>query len=418
MAYGYLICLGDKTTCGGTVLGGDGDFTINGRAQARQGDPVTCGVTGKMYQILGGVWDIVNDGIPVAGSLDSFSSCPCHANLIPSDDGFAYESTHGVMAPSQHHSLNTAPTNQSHLESARQYFSEKQRAEATRAQAGHSRAATAGNSLTPELIAVAGSQHDNGSGNKMMFIGQAVRELAQFKRFHPDLSRTLVVFTPDYNKAMLDAARDSAEAYAAEMVEISTTQELIDYINHGRNRQRSPIRQLSLFSHGVPQQIAFGYQLPGHLQMSLDVLDHTDISPQAFSENARLDSYACRTGMGNLSDHPIEDGVQFFPQTNESLAQLLANHLRIKVRAFIRRSDYKNTWDSFSERRMGDICNATANALPQQEWCDKWGSLADERQVYDEDQDFTYQLLGAINPVVSGDTPLGAPEGFFEFLPK
>lgn len=360
----------------------------------------------------------MNDGLAVAGSLDSFSGCPCHAKLIPSDYSCAYESTNGVMALSRNHSLGPVPKKQSYVDSARQYFSDKQRAASARTQTGHASAITSDEPLTPELIAVAGSQHDNGSGNKMMFIGQAVRELAQFKRFHPDLCRTLVLFTPDYNEDMLGAARDSVGAYAASMVEITTTQELIDYINHGRDRQRSPIQQLPLFSHGVPQQIAFGYQLPGHFQMSLDVLDHTDISPQAFSENARLDSYACRTGMGNLSDHPIEDGVQFFPQTNESLAQLLANHLRIKVRAFIRRSDYKNTWGSFSERRVGDICQATANALPQQGWCDRWNTLDAERRDYHQNWRFTYQVLGATNAVVSGDTPLGAPEGFFEFLPK
>ncbi|WP_177454440.1 hypothetical protein [Pseudomonas sp. Irchel 3E13] len=152
--------------------------------------------------------------------------------------------------------------------------------------------------------------------------------------------------------------------------------------------------------------------------MSLDVLDYHDISPEAFSETARLDSYACRTGMGNLSDYPIEDGVQLFPQTNESLAQLLANHLRIKVGAFIRRSDYKNTWGSFSERRMGSVCKVTNDVAPQQEWCDRWNTLDAERAKNDQNLDFTYQAVGAINPVVSGDTPLGAPDGYFEFLPK
>ncbi|WP_081263228.1 PAAR domain-containing protein [Pseudomonas putida] len=83
MALGYLIRVGDRTTCGGAVLGGDGDSIIDGRAQARESDPVTCGVTGKTYQILGGVWHFVNDGLAVAGSLDSFSSCPCHAKLFP-----------------------------------------------------------------------------------------------------------------------------------------------------------------------------------------------------------------------------------------------------------------------------------------------------------------------------------------------
>lgn len=227
-----------------------------------------------------------------------------------------------------------------------------------------------------------------------------------------------MIFTPAYNKEMLNAARGSADLYGADVVEISTTQELIDYLNHGKDRGQSPIEQLSIFSHGVPRTIAFGYQLPGHFQMSLDVRDCSDISPQAFSEKARLDSYACRTGMGNLSDYPVEDGIQFFPQTNESLAQHLANHLRIRVGAFIRRSDYKNTWGSFNERRMGDLCEVSNDVAPQQEWCGSWKNLRAERGENDQNNNFTYQAVGAINPVISGDTPLGAPEGYFEFIPK
>src|SRR5690606_27439013 len=148
----------------------------------------------------------------------------------------------------------------------------------------------------------------------------------------PALTRTLVVFTPSYNPAMFSAARNSAKAYGAGFVEVTKAQELIDYLNRGKDRQQSPIEHLSLFSHGVPHRIAFGYQLAGDFQMSLDVLSYDKISPLAFSSSARIDSYACRTGMGNRSEFPIEDGIQFFPQTNESLAQLLANHLQIKVR--------------------------------------------------------------------------------------
>ena len=418
MAFGYIIRLGDKTTCGGQVLGGDGDFTISGIPSARESDPVSCGVTGKTYQILGGVPSFTSDGLVVAGSLDSFSSCPCHARLIPSDFGFSYESSNSVLAPAGNQSSTAVSTSPANPAWAQQSFSRHQEAVIASAQARRSRSTATGTSLKPERIAVAGSQHDNGSGNKMMFIGQAVRELAQFKRFHPASTRTLVVFTPSYSKEMLNAARSSADAYGAGIVEITSTQELIDYLNHGRDRQQSPIEQLSIFSHGVPQQLAFGYQLQGHFQMSLDVLDYTDISPEAFSENARLDSYACRTGMGNVSDYPIEDGIQFFPQTNESLAQLLANHLRIKVGAFIRRSDYRNTWGSFGERRLGEVCEISNNVAPDQEWCGSWGALDAERSRNDRDLDFTYQVVGAINPVESGDTPLGAPGGYFEFLPK
>lgn len=209
-------------------------------------------------------------------------------------------------------------------------------------QPGSSTSTAAKEPLTPELIAVAGSQHDKGSGNKMMFIGQAVRELAEFKRSKPSLTRTLVLFTSSYNDAMLSAARSSTEAYGADLVSVSSVKELINYLNSGKDRKQSPIEHLSLFSHGVPQQIAFGYELEERFEMALTVLNVKHISPLAFSSSAVIDSYACRTGMGNRSEFPIDDAIQFFPETNESLAQLLADHLQVKVRAYIRRSDYKN----------------------------------------------------------------------------
>ncbi|TRO24308.1 hypothetical protein EQ826_17560 [Ectopseudomonas mendocina] len=272
--------------------------------------------------------------------------------------------------------------------------------------------------LSPELIAVAGSQYDGRSGNKMMFIGQAVRELTEFKRSKPGLARTLVVFTPSYSHLMLNAARRSAEAYGATFVGVANIEEFIDYLNQGKDRKLSPIEHLSLFSHGIPHQIAFGYQLAERFDMSLNVLNYTKVSPLAFAGTARLDSYACRTGMGNRSVFPIEDAVQFYPQTNESLAQLLADHLQIKMRAYIRRSDYKNTWGSFEERQLGKICGISGNSTQGEEWCERWKELENERHEINEDQAFTYQIIGAINPVVSGDTPIGAPGGHFEFLPK
>ncbi|WP_371369020.1 hypothetical protein ACA097_05600 [Pseudomonas sp. QL9] len=153
-------------------------------------------------------------------------------------------------------------------------------------------------------------------------------------------------------------------------------------------------------------------------QMAFDVLRYSKISPQAFSSSARIDSYACRTGMGNRPEYPIEEGIQLFPQTNENLAQLLADHLRIKVRAFIRRSDYRNTWGTFEERQLGKLCEISDNAAPGDEWCRKWRLLKKERSQYNKLGDFTYQRIGAINPVISGDTPLGVPGGHFEFSPK
>lgn len=92
MAIGYVIRMGDKTSCGGQVLQGNPETIIDGMPMARQGDLVSCGVTGQTYSIVGGIQDFFDEGQVAAGSLDSFSSCPCQATLLPGSDGFSYTS--------------------------------------------------------------------------------------------------------------------------------------------------------------------------------------------------------------------------------------------------------------------------------------------------------------------------------------
>ncbi|QHF43662.1 hypothetical protein PspS35_07525 [Pseudomonas sp. S35] len=84
MNEGHFIGLGDKTTCGGKVLHGDPRVNIYGLLHAREGDRVTCGKHEGIYNILGGISHIESHGKLVAGTLDSLSSCPCRAKLIPS----------------------------------------------------------------------------------------------------------------------------------------------------------------------------------------------------------------------------------------------------------------------------------------------------------------------------------------------
>jgi hypothetical protein len=227
-----------------------------------------------------------------------------------------------------------------------------------------------------------------------------------------------VVFTAGYSAEMLASAKESAELYRADFVTVQGIEELFRYLNQGKDRKQSPIEHLALFSHGVPQRIAFGHELADESSMDLSVLNYRKLSPAAFADDARLDSHACRTGMGNQPDLPIEEAVQFYPQTNESLAQLLANHLRVRVRAYIRRSDYKNTWGSFEERRLADLCGLSDDRAPSTAWCREWNALDEERNRSFEEKNYTYQISGAKNPVISGSTPYGVPGGHFEFAPK
>ncbi|WLH22454.1 PAAR domain-containing protein [Pseudomonas sp. FP215] len=83
MSVGHFICQGDKTSCGGEVLGVDQTTHMNGRLRACEGDPVTCGKDGQTYKIIGGISFMESNGQLVAGTVDSYSGCPCKAELIP-----------------------------------------------------------------------------------------------------------------------------------------------------------------------------------------------------------------------------------------------------------------------------------------------------------------------------------------------
>lgn len=83
MSVGYFLRVGDGTTCGGKILTGDPTFQWYGVSAAREGDMVKCGIFPGTYKILGGVATTFDGGQALAGTLDSFSSCPCRARFIP-----------------------------------------------------------------------------------------------------------------------------------------------------------------------------------------------------------------------------------------------------------------------------------------------------------------------------------------------
>lgn len=93
MTTGIVLCQGDRTSCGGRIVVGSALGSAFGKPIAKEGDPVTCGKDGNTYKIIGGI-SIFTDGADdrrVAGSLDSYSSCPCKAKIRPSNAYPMYE---------------------------------------------------------------------------------------------------------------------------------------------------------------------------------------------------------------------------------------------------------------------------------------------------------------------------------------
>ena len=93
MAKGYFLRVGDKTSCGGEVLSGHSTVFLRGAELPREGSLVSCGKNpGMTYSIISGPGKIRVGGMPLAGTLDSVSSCPCRATFISSiPDGYGKE---------------------------------------------------------------------------------------------------------------------------------------------------------------------------------------------------------------------------------------------------------------------------------------------------------------------------------------
>ncbi|WP_156292686.1 S-type pyocin domain-containing protein [Serratia oryzae] len=91
MAKGHYLVIQDKTTCGGIITEGDITHTLFGRAIAREQDRVTCGKHPGTYIIVGHIPNDTVNGRKFAGTLHSFSSCPCKARFIPSMLNDTYE---------------------------------------------------------------------------------------------------------------------------------------------------------------------------------------------------------------------------------------------------------------------------------------------------------------------------------------
>ena len=88
---GYFLFRGDKTVCGGRILEGCTDHQFFDKDMACEGHKVSCGKHPGHYRICGGLNDDDIHGKRIAGTLDSYSSCPCKSKFVPSNWDDYYE---------------------------------------------------------------------------------------------------------------------------------------------------------------------------------------------------------------------------------------------------------------------------------------------------------------------------------------
>jgi len=89
-AKGYYLFRDDRTVCGGVIIEGWSDHQHFDKDMACEGHKVTCGKHEGRYRICGGLDDDIH-GKRIAGTLHSYSSCPCKSKFVPSIFDSDYE---------------------------------------------------------------------------------------------------------------------------------------------------------------------------------------------------------------------------------------------------------------------------------------------------------------------------------------
>jgi hypothetical protein len=224
--------------------------------------------------------------------------------------------------------------------------------------------------------------------NKMMFAAQGVRGL-QLNAGGADC-KTLIYFETGYNGAQKAAINTAGTTYAspARTFAITTTDALIAKLNAANFPGDSCSRRIlrvDFYSHGLPDDLAFGYDGDNAGAQSFKASHARRLNRERFDihgTSGSIYSWACRTA---ISENGVKGG----------LAQVLADATGATVYAYARRTEYTNTWN-------------TGSQTPAQ---------AGLTEIAGEGSRVLWHPGGALGGVVEGSTPAENLSGRFQFRP-
>jgi len=270
-----------------------------------------------------------------------------------------------------------------------------------------------------EFIYIVGTeQHSASYGNKMMFPAQAIREVKECVK-KDDYRITIIIFKDGFNSEELKVIEKSAKKHYSEVnfVKINSVKELINYINNGNKkigRETIKIKTIKIFAHGLASVLDFGLDGNNRQSQQFKISHVSQLKKDIFSKDAKLYSYACRTG--NADTRPIvsvnpmykyDDNWLELVKPSKSLAQKLADHLNVTVYAYLKRSLYTSTWnDKGDEKYQKDYKEIDDESI------NGWGNL--KKWVFDWDEAL-WHPNGAYAPPTTGETPYGLPSGMYIF---
>jgi hypothetical protein len=286
-----------------------------------------------------------------------------------------------------------------------------------------------------EVILVVGEEQLNQThGNKLRFPAHAVREIRE--RYSSNYDVTILMFEGGYTQAEIDCVERSAQLHNpnAKVIPISSTAQLIDYINTGTTEAAhsaeisvSPrsypnangevvlVWHLQFFSHGLPSRITFEPDARYETRRTFGFAQVDKLDPSAFDKDATIWSFACRAGNAG----PVDDqGFNYAGRdwraalkVHESLAQKLTDHLRIPVYAFVGRADTSLTWADDHSRPDWDYRKQFVDVY------DRNIDVGRNPRFWEDCDEVLWNKQGAYRPVQPGTTPAGIDHALLLFQP-
>jgi hypothetical protein len=288
--------------------------------------------------------------------------------------------------------------------------------------------------------------------NRARFINQAIRSLrennaAKRQQNRPQDRCVFIIFRgmegedierahfiKDFHNIMKKFLHDWHQLDGKDYVILDTAQGLVDYINK-YPAEGYRIKKLDIFTHGGVGRFWFGYKSPPEMFDAYEFkmeLHAPLLKADAFAKGSLVSSFSCQTGNTySLLWTPSD--------VKESLAQHIAEAARVSVKAFIRLTNYDQTYkdapdlrkvrqDSeyikWREYKLAEEKNRSENQplppepdMPVPGKDGKWAEARRQEILADRKTRFPILRDGAMKPVRAGDTPPDRPSEMYLFRP-
>ncbi|WNG43162.1 hypothetical protein F0U60_02895 [Archangium minus] len=144
-----------------------------------------------------------------------------------------------------------------------------------------------------------------------------------------------------YEKLAFDYLKEKA---GFNIIKLASSSDIVKHINtrpesmEGGKKVKLLLQDVAFFSHGVPGAIKLNFRGPiGTPDIDFSKSELSATRKDAFVPDGRIYSYACRTGVSKVWESFSSDAEAGM---EDSLAQMMANHYKVEVHAFLRRSFY------------------------------------------------------------------------------